>query len=297
LKKRAYAPVALFIIFLTGIFGMYFLLENGIIGTTKVSSVELIERVKDPVKVHFIDVGMGDSIFIEVKDVNILIDAGPKENAMRVVAYLKSFGVEKLDFIFLSHIHEDHMGGMAEVIRNFDVGKFYASDKEIATRSYESMISALAEKGVPVTEAKAGVTLTFDENITLSLLSPNSLEYINPNNYSPVTKLSYGQTAFLFTGDAENTVEQEVVRRGLNIKADVFKAAHHGSTTSNTRSFLERVDPDYVVVTSEDGNDFNLPDETIMSLFSELGSKVLMTEELGSITFSSDGREVRLLNH
>ncbi|HSP47362.1 MAG TPA: MBL fold metallo-hydrolase [Clostridiaceae bacterium] len=297
MRKRAYAPVALFIIFIIGIFGIYILLDHGILGAKAITDIDLVQRVNDPVKVHFIDVGQGDAILLQVHDKTVLIDAGPAANAQRVVGYLKSYGIERLDYIFLSHIHEDHMGGMAEVIRNFEVGSFYTTNKSTTTRNYENMMTELAKKGLEVKTAKAGLELTFEDDITLSLLSPNADVYVNPNNYSPVMRLSYLSSAFLFTGDAEVPVENEVLRRGLNISADVFKAAHHGSTTSNSLPFLEKVKPQYVVVTSEKGNDFSLPNESILQAFADLNATILKTEDMGNIVFSSNGKEVRLLNH
>jgi competence protein ComEC len=297
MRKRAYAPVALFIIFIIGIFGIYILLDHGILGAKAVTDIDLVQRVSDPVKVHFIDVGQGDSILLQVHDKTVLIDAGPAENAQRIISYLKSYGIERLDYVFLSHIHEDHMGGMAEVIRNFDIGSFYSTSKGTTTRSYENMMRELAKKGLEVKTAKAGLELTFKDDITLSLLSPNAETYVNPNNYSPVMRLSYLSSAFLFTGDAEVPVENEVLRRGLNVSADVYKAGHHGSTTSNSLPFLDKVKPKYVVVTSEKGNDFSLPNESILQAFAERNATILKTEDMGDIVFSSNGKEVRLLNH
>lgn len=297
MRKRAYAPVALFIIFIIGIFGIYILLDHGILGVKAVSNIDLVQKVNDPVKVHFIDVGQGDAIFLQIHDKTVLIDAGPAENAQRVIAYLRSYGVERLDYVFLSHIHEDHMGGMAEVLRNFDVGAFYATNKTITTRNYENMVRELTEKKLEIKPASAGLELAFEDGITLTLLSPNADVYVNPNNYSPVMRLAYLKSAFLFTGDAEIPVENEVLRRGLNVSADVYKAAHHGSTTSNSLPFLDKVKPQYVVVTSEKGNDFSLPNESILQSFAERNATILKTEELGNIVFSTNGKEVRLLNH
>lgn len=297
MRKRAYAPVALFIIFIIGIFGIYILLDHGILGVKAVSNIDLVQKVNDPIKVHFIDVGQGDAIFLQIHDKTVLIDAGPAENAQRIVGYLRSYGVEKLDYVFLSHIHEDHMGGMAEVVRSFEIGAFYATNKTITTRSYENMVIELGKKGLEIKAASAGLELAFEDGITLSLLSPNSEVYVNPNNYSPVMRLAFLKTAFLFTGDAEVPVENEVLRRGLNVSADVYKAGHHGSTTSNSLPFLDKVKPKYVVVTSEKGNDFSLPDETILQAFADRNATILKTEDLGDIVFSTNGKEVRLLNH
>ena len=292
MRKRTYIPMILFMILLFSLVGVYFFLDYGIVGVEKSTDVTRIQSVKTPVKVHYIDVGQGDSIFIEINDKNILIDAGEEEHASTIIAYLKTYDVEKLDLVFLTHPHEDHIGGMGEVLSEFEIGEFYMPDKELVTRSFIRMTTALDEKNTPRNLLKGGMEFEFGESIMLQILSPNKDGYLNPNNYSSIMRLVVGNNAFLFTGDAEEIIETEVFRTGAELKSDVLKAPHHGSKTSSSEPFLEKVAPTYIVVTSGLGNDHNLPSPEILERYSNIGAKTLLTEEMGSIVFAANGKEV-----
>lgn len=292
MKKRSYVPMILFVTLIIGLVGIYMLLDYGIVGVEKSTDVTRIQSVNAPVKVHFIDIGQGDAIFLEINDKNILIDAGEAEHAQTIMDYLRTYDVETLDMVFLTHPHEDHIGGMGEVLAGFDIGEFYMPHKEIVTRSYERMTAALADKNKTINYIQGGMEFEFQNGIRLSILSPNRESYLNPNNYSPIMRLSIGNNAFLFTGDAEELIETEVIQTGADISADILKAPHHGSKTSSSLAFLEKVSPKYIVVTSEMGNDHNLPSPEILERYREIGAKTLLTEEMGSIVFSADGKEV-----
>ena len=297
MRKRSYAPIILFTILIIGLIGVYVVLDYGIVGVEKSSDVTRIQSVHDSVKVHYIDVGQGDAIFIQIDKTNILIDAGEEDQSQIVIDYLKTYGVTTLDMVFLTHPHEDHIGGMGDVLNNFTLKEFYATNKVLTTRSYERMEKSLKAQGKAINPLVADMEFTFAEGVTLSILSPGKESYMNPNNYSPIMRLSAGNCAFLFTGDAEELVEIEVLRTGKNITANVLKASHHGSMTSSSPAFLEKVDPDYIVVTSGKGNDHNLPSPEILDRYKDTGTKVLLTEEMGSIVFSTNGKEIRLLSN
>lgn len=292
MKKRSYVPMILFVTLIIGLVGIYMLLDYGIVGIEKSSDVTRIQSVRSPVKVHFIAIGQGDAIFIEVNGQNILIDAGEEEHAETIISYLRSYDVETLDLVFLSHPHEDHIGGMGEVLRAFQIGEFYMPKKEIVTKSYDRMVAALTDKNKTLNPLKGGMEFEFQNGVKLSILSPNKENYQNPNNYSPIMRLSIGNNAFLFTGDAEEIIEMEVIRLGVDLSADILKAPHHGSKTSSSLPFLEKVNPRYIVVTSELGNDHNLPSPEILKRYREIGASTLLTEEMGSIVFSANGKEV-----
>lgn len=297
MKKRSYTPIILFVIIVFSFIAINFLLEYGIVGIDDSEEISRIQSVKDPLKVHFIDVGQGDSIFIQIKNKNILIDAGEKKEAPSVVNYLKAYKVKKLDYVFLTHPHEDHLGGLSEVINTFDIGKFYSPNASTVTKSYENLLNALKAKNLKINRAKAGLEFIFSEDIVLELFSPNKDEYTNLNNYSPIMKLTYGDISFLFTGDAEETVEKEVLLKNHNLKSTVLKAGHHGSKTSSSVEFLDQVSPNFTVITTGKANRFNLPNEEILKRYEDLGSTILMTEKYGNIVFSTDGRDIRLLSN
>ena len=292
MRKRTYMPMILFMILLLSLVGIYFFLDYGIVGVEKSTEVTRIQSVNTPVKVHYIDIGQGDSIFIEINEKNILIDAGEEEHASTIIAYLRTYDVEKLDLVFLTHPHEDHIGGMGEVLSEFEIGEFYMPNKELVTRSFIRMTTALDQKNTPRDFLKGGMEFEFGESIRLQILSPNKDSYLNPNNYSSIMRLVVGNNAFLFTGDSEEIVETEVIRTGAELKSDVLKAPHHGSKTSSSEPFLEKVAPAYIVVTSGLGNDHNLPSTEILERYKNIGAKTLLTEEMGSIVFAANGKEV-----
>ncbi len=297
MKKRTYTPMIIILLLLASLMGVYLLLDYGIVGVDKSSDVTRIQSVTAPVKVHYLDVGQGDAIFIQVRNQNLLIDAGEKEHAQIIIDYLKTYGVDTLDYVFLTHPHEDHLGGMGEVISNFNLGEFYAPDKTLVTKSFQRLTDALEKKSKTMNILKGGMSFDFGEGILMEIFSPNRESYLNPNNYSPIMKLSIGESAFLFTGDAEELIEEEVMNLKVNLKSDVLKAPHHGSKTSSGSEFLTQVNPRFIVVTSEKGNTHNLPSPEILTRYEELGAQVILTEERGHVVFSSNGKEVTPLTN
>lgn len=292
MRKRSYLPMILILLLLAGLAGIYFFLDYGIVGVEKSSEVERIQRSPLPVKVHFIDIGQGDATFIEIMGQTMLIDAGEKEHAEKIIEYLRSYDVDRLDYVIATHPHEDHIGGMGDVLEAFEVRSFYMPDKHLVTKSFQHMMSEVERQGLEPIYIKGGMNLEFSKDIRMEFLSPNRETYLNPNNYSPIMRLVVGNKAFLFTADAEELVEQEVLRLGVPLDAEVMKVPHHGSKTSSSISFLEKVTPRYGVITSGLGNDHNLPSPEVLERYKTLGIQTLLTEELGTIVFGSNGVEV-----
>ena len=194
--------------------------------------------------VHYIDVGQGDSILIQVNNKNLLIDAGPKDAKEDLLTYLDSIGLSKLDYIIATHPHEDHIGNMSYVINKYEVEKFYAPKVEHTTSTFEKMVESLITKDLKINIIKAGIdTIDLGEGTKVTVFSPINEEYSNLNDYSPIIKIEYGNNSFLFTGDAEDEVEKEVLSKNPNIKSDVLKLGHHGSSTSTSKTFLNAVNP------------------------------------------------------
>lgn len=156
-------------------------------------------------KVHYVDVGQGDSILVQTKDKNILIDAGTRKNSNNLISYLKKQNIKKLDYVIATHPHEDHIGGMPKVIQEFEISNFYAPKKTANTKIFKDMILQLKNKNLKINVAKEGVSLDLSNNSTLDFLAPIKDSYENINDYSAVVKLTHGDTKFLFTGDAEKT--------------------------------------------------------------------------------------------
>lgn len=245
-------------------------------------------------KVYYFDVGQGDSILIQVNNKNLLIDGGPKDAESRLIKDLKDFGVKKLDYVITTHPHEDHIGGMGQVIKNFDIGKFYAPKVTSNTKTFEYMVNQLNNKNLKINIIKPGMGSDIDlgKNTKVEIFSPNSSSYDNLNNYSPIIKISYKETSFLFTGDAEKLSEKEVLEKGYAIQSDVLKIGHHGSSSSTSKEFLNKVNPKMAVISVGKNNDYGHPHKETISSLKNKGIKYFRTDEEGTITLESDGKTV-----
>lgn len=243
-------------------------------------------------KVHFIDVGQGDSILVQFKDKNLLIDAGPRSSSNDLLKYLKGINLTKLDYVVATHPHEDHIGGMPEIIKNFEIGEFYAPKKQASTKIFQTMVEDLKKKNHKINVAKTGVSLDMDSDISVEMIAPNSSDYENVNNYSAVIKVTYKDTSFLFTGDAEKLSEKEILQKKYDIKADVLKLGHHGSSTSSSKEFLDKVNPKIAVASLGKDNDYGHPHKEIIKAMKDRNITFYRTDELGTIVLKSDGKNI-----
>lgn len=242
-------------------------------------------------KVHFIDVGQGDSTLIEQDGHFMLIDAGERDQGEVVVSYLKKQGVKKLDYVIGTHPHSDHIGGMAEVFRAFDIGRVIMPAKEHTIRTYENLLDEIAAQNLKVTLPKAGDIYELADS-SFQIIAPVRDYGDNLNNWSVGIRLAYGETGFVFCGDAEKEAEGDIVSSGLTLKADVLKISHHGSSTSSSSKFMDLVDPDYGVISCGKNNDYGHPHKEIRAMLKERNIKSFRTDELGTIVAASDGKSV-----
>lgn len=240
-------------------------------------------------KIHYIDVGQGDSELIQVDGKNILIDAGTSDK--KALNYLKSIGITTLDYVIATHPHEDHIGSMDDVINTFNVGTFYSPKVTTTTKTYENMINALKTKNLKLTVPKVGDQLTIG-NATLTFLAPNSEKYEDLNNYSIVCKLKYGNNSFLFDGDAESVSESEILQKQLDIQADVIKIGHHGSDSSTSQAFLDKVNPKYAIISCGKDNDYGHPHQTTLDKLNAKNINVFRTDLNGTIIATSNGNDI-----
>lgn len=240
--------------------------------------------------VHYIDVGQGDSILIQVNNKNMLIDAGPKDSKEQLISYLNSLNIETLDYVVATHPHEDHIGNMADIVNNYHVVNFYAPKVEYTTKTFERMILALKKNNLKINIIKADMdSIDLGEGTKVSVFSPIKKEYKNLNNYSPIIKVEYEENSFLFTGDAETEVEKEVLAAGYNISSDVLKLGHHGSSSSTSEEFFKMVNPSMCIVSLGADNKYGHPHRETLSLIKKNKLTVYRTDLDGNIILTSDG--------
>ena len=244
----------------------------------------------DTLRVNYIDVGQGDSIFIQLPNKEtMLIDAGEAYEVDNVINYLNNLGITKIDYAVGTHPHTDHIGGLEEVINTFDIGSIYMPRASSTSKTYEDLLTTISNKGLKVKTAKSGVVVLDDDNLKLEFIAPNSDNYSELNNYSAVLKLTYLDNTFLFMGDAETLSEDEIT---YDVDADVIKVGHHGSDSSSGIEFVKKVSPEYAIIMVGEGNSYNHPYQSIIDRYESVGAKVLRTDLDGNIVCDSDGVSV-----
>lgn len=242
-------------------------------------------------KVHFIDVGQGDATLIQTPNGSIILkDAGDRHMGSRVVSYLKSQGVDTIDLLIGSHPHVDHIGGMAEVIENFNVKKVSIPKVTHTTRTFENLLETIKANNLTVKSARAGVTFDLDPAVELLLVAPNSPQYSILNDYSAVLKVAYNKSSFLITGDAEQHSEMEMIRNNHDINIDVLRTGHHGSGTSSTTQFLNATSPKYAIISVGENNRYNHPGRDVLTRLNNSGAEIYRTDKHETIVFTTDGQ-------
>lgn len=243
-------------------------------------------------KVHYLDVGQGDSIFIELpNNETMLIDAAESYQSENIINYLKNLNYQKIDYVIGTHPHTDHIGGLKDIINTFEIGKIYMPKVVSTTKTYESLLMAIKDKNLKINTAKAGTSIIDTDTLKINILAPNNSIYTELNNYSVVTKITYGTTKFLFMGDAEKLSENEIKE---NVTADVIKIGHHGSNTSSSTDFIKKVNAKYGIISVGLNNKYNLPKEETITNWKNSGTKIYLTSTNGTIRASSDGTNIKI---
>lgn len=253
---------------------------------------DYINTNNDLLKVHYLDVGQGDSIFVELpNNETMLIDAAESYQSENIINYLKNLNYQKIDYVIGTHPHTDHIGGLKDIINTFEIGKIYMPKVVSTTKTYESLLMAIKDKNLKINTAKAGTSIIDTDTLKINILAPNNSTYTELNNYSVVTKITYGTTKFLFMGDSEKLSENEIKE---NVTADVIKIGHHGSNTSSSIDFIKKVNAKYGIISVGLNNKYNLPKEETITNWENSGTKIYLTSTNGTIRASSDGTNIKI---
>ena len=264
------------------------------VGRNTISNVNSPEKESSmqSLTIHFIDVGQADAILIKIGNDAMIIDAGNNGDGDKISTYLKQQGVTNLNYVIGTHPHEDHIGGLDIIIRDYKVDKVFLPNYIIPTKTFEDVLLAIKDKNMKITKPVVGTEYALGEAV-FTIICPNSLDYgDNANNYSIGIKLKYGKNTFLMAGDAEIKSEAEMIINGVNLKADVLKISHHGSGSSTSKEFLKLVDPTYAVISVGKDNQYGHPDDKVLSLLVEDDVQIYRTDEQGTIIVTSDGENI-----
>ena len=244
-------------------------------------------------EVHILAIGKADAILLLADGKAMLIDAGYKHNAEEVVSYLKNKGVTRLEYVILTHGDKDHVGGMADVLRTFEVGQVLISPKKEKSEYYSDMVTVIQSKNISCVSPEVGTTYTLGTATFQTLApGPKALKEGSDNDASIAIRFAYGNRSFLLMGDALSTTEKELMDSSLSIRADVLKTGHHGKSDATNKKFLKSVQPKYAVICcgeSEEGDEAGEPSSKVLELLEDFNVKTLRTDEVGTIIFQTDG--------
>lgn len=240
--------------------------------------------------VDFIDVGQADSILITNNNESMLIDAGNNEDGEDVVKYLENKGIKKLNYVVGTHPHEDHIGGLDDVINSdIQIENILMPKITTTTKTFEDVLDAIENKGLTVEAPSKGYEFKIGE-ANCKVMTDSIIDKDNLNISSIVIRLTFENNSFLFMGDSEEENEKTISWP----KTDVLKVGHHGSNTSSSEKFLNEVSPKYAVIMAGEGNSYGLPKDEIVKRIESLGTTIYRTDKNGTIEMISDGNEIKI---
>lgn len=274
---------------------MYDEYGNAILTNIKDSNNETetsVKEEKDKLKIYYIDVGQADSILIQNENEFMLIDAGNNNDGPLLVKYFQSLNIKDFKYVVGTHPHEDHIGGLDDIITNFNIGTIYIPDAITTTKTFEDLLNSIEKKNMTFTVPKIDSTFNLGKaNVKVIYTGTDTKDL---NNTSIVLKMSFGSTTYLFTGDATSTTEKKILNK--DISADVLKVGHHGSNYSSTDKFLNKVNPKYAIISVGKNNIYSHPATKTIDKLNKLNIKIYRTDELGTIILTSDGKNIDITN-
>ncbi len=255
-------------------------------------NTETTAETLEGLNVHIIDVGQGDCTLLECDDLYMLIDAGEVDYGNTVVDYLKKYNVDKLDYMVITHPHSDHYGGAKTVLESIKTENIILSEAYSTTRSWESLIDYIDQNNYNIIMPKTSDNFTLGK-ATVTAFVPE-IDNDDLNNCSIILKAEYKGMSALFTGDAEKAEEQAMLDSGFNVKANLLKVGHHGSSTSTSREFLQKVNPEYATISCGKNNDYGHPHRETNTILKRYGIDTFRTDEQGDIVINLNNNTIKV---
>lgn len=260
------------------------------------STTTQTENITGELTLTMIDVGQADSFLLEQNGKTALIDCGTRSSGKDVVEYLKNEGISKIDYVFGTHPHDDHMGGMYDVITNFKIGTIIVPEVEtgqVTTNWYIKLMTEIKDGEYDVEYATEGAMYNLGD-ATIKIIGPINIPTNNLNNYSTILKVSFGEMDIIMTGDAEISVEKDVLEKYKEeLDAEILKVGHHGSDTSTSDEFLEAIDPEYALISTTINNKYEHPIKSVMQKLKNANVKVYRTDENGTVEATITSNDVK----
>jgi competence protein ComEC len=285
--KRLSILLLLLCLFITGC-------NNTNPGTNILSTDSIDVPVTEPIVtpsfvVYFINVGKADAALEICDGKSMLIDGGDAEDSDLISSYLKKLDITYLDYIVATHAHQDHVGGLSDVLNTISVSKVYAPKTPFNSKEYKNFIKGVKKQNLIITTPAAGDIINLGSS-TITFLAPINEFYADLNNTSIVLRIVYGDTSFLFMGDAGSEAEDDIIAAGYALESTVIKIGHHGAETSTSDVFLEKVKPVYAVISC--GKDDSYPSKAVLNRLHDAYVKIYRTDKKGDIIAASNGTDV-----
>lgn len=291
-KKSNNNFLRILLIIITIIYGLYLSKMDSTYSLSETD--EVFKEISSNLSVSYLDVGQADSILIENNGEVMLIDAGNNEDGELLVKYFNQKGITDFKYVVGTHPHEDHIGGLDDVINNFKIETIYMPDAITTTKTFMDVLDAIEGNNMTYKVPKIQEIFTLGEATIEVLYTGNDVRDLN--NTSIVLRLNFGNTSFLFTGDATEKSEKELLKSGVKLEADVLKVGHHGSKYSTTDEFLRKVNPKYAVISVGEGNSYKHPESVILEKLENKGIEIHRTDLEGTIVVTSDGNNIKFSN-
>ncbi len=248
--------------------------------------------------VYFLDVGQGDSIYVRtMNNVDMLIDGGPCNNVLSELGDIMPFYDRKIEYILLTHPHADHVSGLIEVIKRYEVGRIISTDAVHTSNEYLEWLTTIKEKNIPFQLIRNGDVINLDEDVEFRIFWPENSyrdkNIDNLNNTSIVGKLTYNNIDFMLTGDAEDEVQNAILKNysADELQSEIYKVAHQGSKDSANEDFIKAINPELSIIFAGVDNKFGHPHQIALDLLSSINSEILRTDQNSRIEVISDGQK------